>query len=330
MFRRKKWSQLVWVLLASTSGLMASMRVARADVPMFFFVALARVTYWWAVPVAIAIEAIVLRFALKINWRRAFVASISINAASGVVGIPLYPVMGMMLYPILMPLVTRIFGFGAIVEATATFAVLVILDTSIEFFTLALLRPVFRIATNARTALWLTVANTLSTCLLVVVIALVPNLPSVNFGGRRPEMLTNAEMERVAVRYEKELHFMHRLGSALFKGKGLSEHRLMPEWVQAKREEASAMNFSELAIVIRAGAEKKDVTTTFLVGRADTRDMSLWFYGRHNDASGCLSSALACFVRPPPMNGGETYRAMVSYSTVKYSIYIVAVFAAPH
>jgi hypothetical protein len=297
---------------------------------MFLFVALGRVAYWWAIPTAVIIEATVLRYALKIGWRKALVVSFLVNIASGIVGIPLYPAMGMMFYPIIAPLVTGIFGFGVLVEAAATFAALVALDTSIEFLTLVLLRQRLRVPTGAWTAAWLAAANILSTCLLVAVIATVPNLPAVNFDAGRPETLSEVEMARVAAHYDEEFQFMRKLGDALFNGEGLSGSRLLPGWVQAKRKEASSMNFSELAIVINSGPEKQFVTATFLVGRANGRDPNVWLYGGKYDAHGCLSSEPVCFSRFKKENGVTSYRASMGYGRLDHNIGIGAVFAAPN
>ncbi len=110
--------------------------VALANVPMFLVIAFTRITFWWTIPVAIALEAVAIALIFGVRWKQAAVLSTAVNGLSAAAGFFVYPLVGMSLYPALYPAVTSIFGFGLIVEAAATFLALAVVDTAIELVAL--------------------------------------------------------------------------------------------------------------------------------------------------------------------------------------------------
>lgn len=291
---------------------------ASADIPMFFFVATTRIWYWWAIPAAIILEAIVFHFAFKTTWRIAFGISVAANLASGALGVPLYPLVGMMMYPILAPLVTGMFGYGVVVEAAATLTALVMLDTAVEFLALVLLYRVFHVPASILNALWVFCANLISTALLVIVIASVPNLPAID---RQAESLTPEQLEPVVLYFAEELQQMKMMGATLWQGERVDKPELDPSWLAAQREEALLRNFRDLAVVVASGPNRENVEATFLIGEAHGRNPMLWQFGGQNDAYGC--DELACFSRSEDENGSTIYYTAVGYSSTKYSLNII-------
>lgn len=297
----------------------ASAGAVAADVPMFFLVATTRIWYWWAIPAAIILEAIVFRFAFKNTWRIALAISLAANLASGALGVPLYPIVGMMMYPILAPIVTGMFGYGMAVEAVATLAALVLLDTAVEFLTLVVLYRVFSVQASILNALWVFFANLISTALLVTVIASVPNLPAI---GGQQEYLTQEQLEQVALQFSEELQQMNRMGAALWQGERVDKPELDPSWIDAQREEALLRDFRDLAVVIATGPDRENVEATFLIGEAYGRNPALWQFGDQNGQYGCYD--LACFSRSEDENGSTIYYAAMGYSATGYSLNIIA------
>ncbi|MCA0930389.1 hypothetical protein [Ruegeria profundi] len=315
MLDRREIAVLVIALFFWLAGAIA----ASADVPMFFFVATLRIWYWWAIPAAIILEAIVFRFAFKTTWRIAFGISVAANLASGALGVPLYPVVGMMMYTVLAPLVTGMFGYGMVVEAAATLIALVMLDTAVELLALVLLYRVFHVPASILNALWVFCANFISTALLVTVIASVPNLPALD---GQPEYLTQEQLDQVALQFSDELQQMKRMGAALFQGERIDKPELDPSWLAAQREEALLRNFRDLAIVISTGEDRENVEATFLIGEAHGRNLMAWQFGEQNDAYGCYE--LACFSRSEDENGSTIYYTAMGYSASGYSLSIIA------
>ncbi|MBU6488232.1 MAG: hypothetical protein KGQ57_10435 [Burkholderiales bacterium] len=114
---------------------------ALANVPFFFGAASLKLSAWWAIVLTLPFEAIVLRFVFRMGWLQAAKASIVINAVSALAGLFLYFPIGMLLYPILSPIVVpwtshMTWELGNTVEAALTLAGMAIVDTAVESVTL--------------------------------------------------------------------------------------------------------------------------------------------------------------------------------------------------
>ncbi|WP_135506873.1 hypothetical protein [Roseovarius aestuariivivens] len=111
--------------------------VALANVPIFFVFATVRVTLWWTVLVAIAIEAVVLWAVFDMPARRAGLAAILVNIGTAALGFVIYPAAGLAVYPLLAPVVSEVFGAGDIVEIAAYCVAAAVIDTPVELALLA-------------------------------------------------------------------------------------------------------------------------------------------------------------------------------------------------
>lgn len=308
-----------WVALAFW---LAGAGAVAADVPMYFFVATTRILYWWAIPLAIILEAVVFRFGFKTTWRLSVAISLALNLASGILGVPLYPVMGFFLYPIAAPFVTGLFGYGILIEAVATLIGLVVLDTCMEILALILLFRYFRVQASVANTFWLSFANLVSTGLLVALIATVPDLPSFDPDRNLPEPLSPEALEPVTLTFAAELQQMQRMGETVWQGDKVEKPVLDPVWIAAQRNEAMSRKFRDLAIVIASGPDRADVEATFLIGGPHGRDPMNWGYGTEIDARGCNDTA--CFARSVDEHGVTVYYASLSYGAGGYFLQIIA------
>ncbi|MFX1803092.1 hypothetical protein PWR66_05445 [Paraburkholderia sp. A1RO-5] len=127
---------------APVFGVMTFVAVpALANVPFFFGAASLKFSAWWAIVLTLPFEAIVLRFVFRMGWLQAAKASIVINAVSALAGLFLYFPIGMLLYPILSPIVVpwtsqMTWEMGNTVEAALTLAGMAVVDTAVESVTL--------------------------------------------------------------------------------------------------------------------------------------------------------------------------------------------------
>lgn len=163
MKRSKKFGFLAPPMLLLTLAPVSAL----ADIPMFLALPITKLTFWWTVLLAIAIEAAAIRWIFQFTWKRSTVASLTVNLATFLLGLVLYPEIGMSLYPVLEPLVTRLTGGGVFVELGVTLAISTLLDTAVE---LGLLRAVFDAGIVLRSALLFLLANVLTASIFFILI----------------------------------------------------------------------------------------------------------------------------------------------------------------
>ena len=102
------------IILSALVMVMALATPAMANMPMFYVIAFTKMARWpWlTIPLTLLIEAIAVRWIFQLNWKRAAIASVGVNLASGLLGFVLYPIVGMVLYHILAPTVIELTGGG--------------------------------------------------------------------------------------------------------------------------------------------------------------------------------------------------------------------------
>jgi hypothetical protein len=129
-----------------------------------------------SIPVIVSgllVEALVLRFCFRMNWKRAFTGSIAVNAISTVVGVVLIPLAGVG-WDILPGLILyKRFNVGTFNPITwsATFFLALAITTTIE---VACLRHLFKIPASGRTWLWWTLANVVTVGFAFASLAIQP------------------------------------------------------------------------------------------------------------------------------------------------------------
>lgn len=207
---------------------------ALADVPMFLVIAMTRVTLWWTIPFVLAIEAAALKFIFGLAWGKAATLSVMVNAISAAVGVFLYPMVGMVVYPALYPVVTGVFGFGPMVEATATFLAMGVLDAIVE---LVAVRTLLRMPTLPQ-ALWVLLANLATTGLLLgaVVYANIP--PS----------LPREEAQGLVDAHSAELAFADRILAEAPQHRLPDSYRFDPEWFETLKDDVQGLTYRTLWI----------------------------------------------------------------------------------
>lgn len=132
-----------------------------------------------SIPVIVSgllVEALVLRFWFAMNWKRAFRASVAVNAISTVLGVLLIPVAGIAweVFPGL--ILYRAFDMGTFNPLTwsATFLLALAITTSLE---VACLRRLFAVPAGRRTWLLWTLANLVTVGLAFVSLVVQPLNP---------------------------------------------------------------------------------------------------------------------------------------------------------
>jgi len=122
------------------------------------------------------VEALVLRSIFAMNWKRAFKASLVVNAISTVLGVLLIPLAGIgwEFFPGL--ILYRQFDLGTFNPITwsATFLLALGITTSIEVLCL---RRLFGVPAGRRTWLWWTLANVVTVGLAFVSLIIQPPTP---------------------------------------------------------------------------------------------------------------------------------------------------------
>jgi hypothetical protein len=213
---------------------------ALANMPMFFMIAFTKVSYWWTILLAIAIEAAAIHWIFKLPWIRAAIASVAVNVATLALGIVLYPFVGSMLYPSLAPAVTDLTGGGWFAELAATLLGTSVIDAVVE---LAILMLVFKaLMAWSRAALFF-VANVATAGILFGAMTL----------SSLPERLPQEEVDQVLQVFAPEIRFMHDLLDELPQRLRPMENipnlnEFDPDWARSKRSEADSLRFHELWI----------------------------------------------------------------------------------
>jgi hypothetical protein len=133
--------KIFWRLAPAFGVMTFAPAPAFANVPFFFGAASLKLSAWWAIVLTLPFEAIVLRFVFKMGWLKCAKASILINAVSALAGLFLYLPIGLLLYPILSPIVVpwtsqMTWELGNTVEAALTLAGMALVDTAVESVTL--------------------------------------------------------------------------------------------------------------------------------------------------------------------------------------------------
>jgi hypothetical protein len=122
------------------------------------------------------VEALVLRFWFAMNWKRAFTASVVVNAISTVLGVLLIPLAGVgwEIFPGLV--LYKVLDVGTFNPFTwsATYLLALGINTSIEVICL---RRLFGVVAGNRTWLWWTLANAVTVGLAIVSLAIQPIVP---------------------------------------------------------------------------------------------------------------------------------------------------------
>lgn len=143
-----------------------------ANMPIFFVFAGVRITLWWTVLLAVAIEALALRYVFALTWRRALWAAFLINVGTALLGFFVYPFVGMLSFPVLAPIVTEAFGTGQAVEIAAYCLAAAIIDTPIELALLALISATagYRLKIGPKAVAVFFIANLVSASVLFAAI----------------------------------------------------------------------------------------------------------------------------------------------------------------
>ncbi|MCA0871865.1 hypothetical protein LCL97_13585 [Seohaeicola saemankumensis] len=144
----------VWVMVPA---------IAVANMPLGPFFGAVRLAYWPVAPVAVLIEVVALKLFFDLSWKQAATVGVLVNVITAVVGVPLYPVISLALYPVLTPFVTGVFGYGAMVEVGALSFGFGVLDAGLE---LLLLRHLFKVSITLGRGLAFLIANLLSAAVL--------------------------------------------------------------------------------------------------------------------------------------------------------------------
>ncbi|ARE39610.1 hypothetical protein RGUI_1469 [Rhodovulum sp. P5] len=172
--------------------------VLYADIPMAPLIGWARLQHAWVILLAIGIEAAAIKWLFALGWRRAAVLSVVVNAVTAALGLVVYPVLGMGLYPLIAPLVLGVTYGSPAVEAGVALAFVTLVDTAVE---LALLRVAFGLAAGWGRSFGFLLANALSAALLLAVLAQAEGT------SRMPD----EEVARLEATYAPEIAFMQQI-----------------------------------------------------------------------------------------------------------------------
>ncbi len=301
-------------------GLITLPQPAMANIPMWPFLGLVHLSFWWFLPMDVVIEAVAIRLLFDVPWKRSVWLSLAINAATFALGFVLYPPSGFVLYQIFAPVIASVFGVNRLVEGTAIAFGAGLIDATIELF---LLKRAFSMRLNWHRVGGLLFANFLTAAILVAAIFYSSNDRMQQYAKKVEEM------ELVAERYTKELLFMSGIRNSLYWGEDISDVQLEPAWIELRQSEAQSLEFIDLAIVIRTGEGYEDVDVTFLVGTGSGHDQTDWL-DDDTEAYPVFIDSGRGFARSTAPDGTVTYRTRQGYSTGRYSITILAAFADPN
>ncbi len=231
MWRRSRQAFVIAGSVALSPG------AAVANVPMFLVIAFTRITFWWTIPVAIALEAVAIALIFGVRWKQAAVLSTAVNGISAAAGFFVYPLVGMSLYPALYPAVTSIFGFGLIVEAAATFMALAVVDTAIELVALGVF---LRRAGLREGALFLAVNVVTAGILLGAVLY-----------ANAPPRMTDVERDAFLSEFSREMVLISEVLDEAPEHLGLTEFGFSEDWLADKATLAEGLDFTMLRVGTR-------------------------------------------------------------------------------
>lgn len=136
-----------------------------------FFFPMGPLWYWWAFLPAVVINAIFLRYGLKINrvdWRQALKASFSINVVSGMIAGAVPTIFA----PIFLLLAFVVPGLVMILP----FLIFPLVDSMVEFLCLWLFRELLKFPVSPEVAVQLLLSNFLTIVLLFLILSIFPGL----------------------------------------------------------------------------------------------------------------------------------------------------------
>lgn len=218
---------------------------AAADVPFVFVAATLKVAVWWTIPATLLIETLALRALFALDWRRAALASLVVNAASAALGTAIDMALLGGLYAALMAPVSALSaGAQGGLVLLALWLVVTPVDTAIE---LLALRLVWRLRASARQWLGFGLVNLLTVGLCVGALA----------WDMFPRPASAAEQARIEQFYATEIAWMRELlnGWPQHVGTG-ADGRLETEraFARACGDEARRQRFAALSFRGPAGA----------------------------------------------------------------------------
>jgi hypothetical protein len=242
--------QRLFYRLAAVCLLLISAAPAFANVPMAFVIPLTKYAYLWAVPIAMVIEAVAIRWIFKFTWQRSAIASVAVNVATLLLGIVIYLPVAMLLYPNLAPAIIELTGGGEDVERAATLLGMSIIDTTLE---IALLALIFKAKMMWSRAVLFLVANVATAGILFGILSLEASRE------REPERLSVEEVARIEQDFAVEIEFLRGILKELPDRMRPKEHfpsanEFDPEWVRLKKVEAEAFRFRKLLIYGRGSS----------------------------------------------------------------------------
>lgn len=132
-----------------------------------------RLFSWWAIGFGLVVELSFVRWLTLLDWRKSFMADLTMNTASALLGVVLIPLAGIVweIFPGIV--IYKIFDIGTFNPGTwtATFLFAVFINAGLE---LLVLRFIFKQKAGKRVFWWLSVANSLSVALAFVSILVHP------------------------------------------------------------------------------------------------------------------------------------------------------------
>jgi hypothetical protein len=135
-----------------------------------------RLSAWWVIGLGLIVELFFVRWLTTLNWSKSFVADVSMNAASALLGGVLIALVGLGWEFFPGTFIHEIFQVGTFNPGTwaATFLFAVFINAGLETL---VLRFVFKQKAGKRIFWWLCVANSLSVAVAFVSIFLNPPQP---------------------------------------------------------------------------------------------------------------------------------------------------------
>lgn len=236
IMRNTLHSRPAWVLAALLALLPT---LALANIPIFFVFAGVRVTLWWTILLAIAVEAVALRYFFSLTWRQAAWAAVLVNIGTALLGFVVYPIVGTLSYPLLAPVVTQTFGTGEVVEIAAYCIAAAVIDTPIELALLAGLSTAagYGIKVGWKAAAVFFVANLISAAVLFAAIQIGPRHRSVD--AQTQDLLQT--------RFAQEVAFARGIFDELPRHID-AEGKVDASWRADLEQQVEGLNFLELMI----------------------------------------------------------------------------------
>jgi len=136
---------------------------AYADVPMYLVIVYTKYAFWWAIPLAIAVEAFAIRWIFSLSYIRAAVYSIAVNAVTAIIGIAVYKDIAWMLIPSETIMQTSSFQLIEIIS------LIIVFDTAVE---LVILRYAFNLDILGKNGWYFLLANVVTTALIFLVVSM--------------------------------------------------------------------------------------------------------------------------------------------------------------